>query len=103
MGAYKVISADSHVEEPAEVHDRLPHEYKTRAPHVETIDEHLYHIVEGMPPRLIEPPGRMTEEEKRKEFRGGEDIGFGANRGGGTDIALRLKDQEEDGISAEVI
>jgi len=90
MGDYKVISADSHVEEPAEVHDRLPSEYRARAPHVETIDGQLYHIVEGMPPRLIEPPGSMTEEEKRKEFRGGDNIGFGANRGGGTDIPLRL-------------
>ena len=102
MGDYKVISADSHVEELAEVHD-VPSEYRERAPHVETIDGQLYHIVEGMPPRLIEPPGRMTQEEKRKEFRSGDDIGFGANRGGGTDIPLRLKDQEEDGISSEVI
>ena len=42
MSDYKVISADSHSNEPAEIYERLPVEYRARAPHEETIDGKRY-------------------------------------------------------------
>ena len=56
MEAYRVISADSHLNEPQEVYDRLPPEYRTRAPRIEERDGERYIIVEGQGPARIEAP-----------------------------------------------
>ena len=103
MAEYKVISADSHAEEPEELYDRLPAEYRARRPRVEVVNGRKYFIVEGQPPQPLDTPNPLTEEDKRKEFRGGDEIGVGFNREGGTNIPLRLADLAEEGISAEII
>lgn len=103
MGGCKVISADSHAEEPNYLYDRLPTKYRHRAPRIETINDREYFIVEGQSPQPLDTPNPLTDEDRRKEFRLGDDVGVGWNREGGTNIPLRLADLDEDGISAEVI
>ena len=103
MAYDRIISADSHSEEPDELYDRLSPELRARRPHTEVINGRRYSIAEGRAPTPLELPGELTEEDKRREFRAGGDVGFGTNRAGGIDIPLRLADQEEDGISAEII
>ncbi len=104
MSELKIISADSHAEEPEYLHDRLPAEYWSRRPHTEELNGLEYFIIDGERPFRSQPPNPMTEEDKRREFRGGEDTGGGFLRSeGGVDIPSRLKDMEEDGVSGEVI
>ena len=103
MNEYKIISADSHAEEPDYLFERLPSEYWSRRPHTAEVNGALYFVVDGQPPFLAKSPNPMTEEDKRRGFRGGEDtLGF-LRREGGVNIPLRLKDMKEDGVSAEVI
>ena len=103
MAAYKVISADSHAEEPGTIYEKLPEELRHRKPHIEVVDGRRYQILDGQHPILLDTPNPLNETDLRKEFRGGEDVGVGVNREWGTDVDLRLKDQVEDGVSAEVI
>ena len=103
MADYKVISADSHAEEPGAIYERLPEELRHRKPHIEVVDGRRYQVLDGQHPILLDTPNPLNETDLRKEFRGGEDIGVGVNREWGTDVDLRLKDQVEDGVSAEVI
>lgn len=103
MADYKVISADSHAEEPGTIYEKLPEELRHRKPHIEVVDGRRYQILDGQHPILLDTPNPLNETDLRKEFRGGEDVGVGVNREWGTDVELRLKDQVEDGVSAEVI
>ena len=101
---YRIISADSHAEEPSELYERLPPEYRARAPHMEERDGGLYWIQEGQRPVRQDVAGsKLTEEDRRREFREGAGERGGWGREAGTDIPLRLADLEEDGVSAEVI
>ena len=50
MEHYPVISADSHSNEPEELYDRLPAQYRARAPHEEVIDGARFLVYEGRPP-----------------------------------------------------
>jgi predicted TIM-barrel fold metal-dependent hydrolase len=92
-----VISADSHVQEPPEVYgERLPKRLRHRAPRVEERDGKRYLIVDGKKPRRMDvAAAHENAEDKEREFRN--------DPTGGRDIALRLKDQERDGVVAEVI
>ena len=103
MADYKIISADSHAEEPGTIYEKLPEDLRHRKPHIEVVDGHRYQILDGQHPILLDTPNPLNETDLRKEFRGGEDVGVGVNREWGTDVELRLKDQAEDGVSAEVI
>ena len=103
MAEYKVISADSHLNEPQEVYDRLPAEYRARAPRIEVRDDQRYIIVEGQGPARIEAPNPLKEDDMNRYWRDNEEVGRVMHRAGGTDIPLRLTDQETDGVSAEVI
>ncbi len=99
----KIISADSHAEEPFYLHDRLPAEYRSRAPRAEERDGGVYMVQEGQRPVRQDIAGsKLTEEDKRREFRGGTEAS-GIGREAGTNIPLRLADLEEDGVEAEVI
>ena len=103
MADHSVISADSHLNEPMEVYDRLPAEYRARAPRLEVRDGKTFIIVEGQPPRPMEAPNPLTEDDMSRYWRDGEEVGRVFHRAGGIDIPLRLADQELDGVSAEVI
>ena len=102
MTKLTIISADSHVSEPRELIERLPPEYRARAPHVEERETGTYYIQEGQRPvRLDIAASKLTEEDKRREFRNEGNVAVGKDAG--VDIPLRLAHLEEDGISAEVI
>ena len=105
MSEYRIISADSHLNEPIELYERLPAEYRARAPHLVERDRRRLFMVEGQPPRPLEARSAISEDDMRRYWReeGDEDLGRVFHRAGGTDVELRLRDQEEDGIGAEVI
>lgn len=93
MPARRLISADSHVNEPPEMFgERLPAALRGRAPRVEEIDGIPSLLVEGMRPRKL-PKGRdvLTGEALERA------------QAGGWDPALRMRDQDRDGVSAEVV
>ena len=93
----KIISADSHVQEPKTLYlERVPAKYHHRLPRVEEREDGTYSIVEGRKPRRLDvAKARETEGDKVREFRDDEY--------GGRDIPRRLADQEKDGISGEII
>ena len=97
MPDQKVISADSHVQEPKTLYlERVPAKYHDRLPRVEERGDGTYSIIEGRKPRRLDiAQTREKEEDQLREFRGDES--------GGRDIPRRLADQEKDGISGEVI
>ena len=107
MPHYPVISANSHLNEPHEIYERLPERFRHRAPRVEERDGQRYLVVEGQWPFPIEAPNPISEDDKTRYWRDDgeteEDVGRVFHRAGGTDINLRLADQAKDGISAEVI
>ena len=88
-----VISSDSHVNEPAELWaERLPADLRQRAPHREQIDGVEYLVVEGARPRKM-AGGRLALDGEELE----------REQSGGWDPAFRLRDQERDGVTAEVV
>lgn len=105
MSAYKIISSDSHLNEPLEIYRRLPAPYRARAPRLEIRNGKRFMIVEGQPPRPLEAPNPLSEDDKRRYWREESEgeLGRVFHRAGGTDVELRLRDQELDGIAAEVI
>ena len=99
------ISADAHLNEPLELYERLPRGYQDRAPRVANIGGEPHMIVEGQPPRPLNAPNPLTEDDMQRYWREESDSELGRvfHRAGGTDVQLRLKDQDADGIRAEVI
>ena len=102
MADYRVISADSHVDEPEDLYDRLPPEYWERRPRVEKLDGVNWLVIDGQAVLPSEAPNPLTEEDKRREFRS-EGGTLNKGRYDGTDISRRLSDMDEDGVSGEVI
>jgi len=81
------ISTDSHVTEPIELYqDRVDAPYRDRSPRIETKDGWRTLFVEGLDPRKL-----MTASEREVAIVGGDDP------------AERFRDQERDGVVAEVI
>jgi len=105
MDNYPIFSADSHLNEPLDIYQRLPAAFRDRAPHVVTIDNEPHMIVEGQPPRPLVAPNPLNEDDKKRYWReeGDEQLGRVFHRAGGTDVAIRLQDQHTDGIRGEVI
>ncbi len=102
MADYKVISADSHVEDPDEIYDNLPSEYRDRRPQFQVIDGTTWLIVDGQAILHVEPANPLNEEDWRKGFRQQGDSKITAGNFG-IDIPKRLADINDDGVNAEVI
>jgi predicted TIM-barrel fold metal-dependent hydrolase len=107
MTQLKLISADSHVNEPGDLWvERIDKSFRERAPRI--VDNPpgqrpgAYLILEGMPPiHMAQGIGAgKTPEELPEFFRSStyKDV-----RPGGWDPAERLKDMDLDGVEAEVI
>ncbi len=108
--AQTVISADSHIIEPADLWtERIERAYRDQAPHIEheatmpdgSHEVGQFMVVEGAPPQRVAgfavanvDPEERAEANKR---------GYDQIRPGAWDPVERLKDQDIDGISAEVI
>jgi predicted TIM-barrel fold metal-dependent hydrolase len=93
MSALRLVSADSHVNEPPEMFgERLDARFRGRAPRVETVDGVESLVMEGMRPRKL-PKGRdvLTGEALERA------------QAGGWEPALRIRDQDRDGVSGEVV
>lgn len=93
MTALRLVSADSHVNEPPELFaERLPAGLRDRAPRVAEVDGVPCLVMEGMRPRKL-PRGReaLTGEALER------------SQAGGWEPALRIRDQERDGVAGEVI
>jgi predicted TIM-barrel fold metal-dependent hydrolase len=105
MAAERIVSADSHVIEPADVWTaRIDRRFADRAPRV--VNEWNgrvgdYFVFEGMTPlpiAVFAVAGINPKDFKKKMREGYSDV-----RPGGWDPVERIKDQERDGVAAEVI
>ena len=98
MAGLKAISADSHVQEAPELFEtRVPEEF---SPDFRTWrkgeDGAKYRVVEGRKKRRFDIAAEnINEDDMEREFR--------LDPSGGTDIPYRLKDQDRDGVTAEVL
>ena len=102
--AARVVSADSHVTEPADLWcERLDRAHRERAPRVVrdfARDRYLF-VAPGIRPFAVASgfgAGKRGDELKRHLHRGYE-----AARPGGWDPAARLVDQDLDGVACEVL
>ena len=97
MPEQRILSADSHVQEPPELYaERLPARYRDRAPRIVERDGERYHVVEGKKPRRLDiAKTRETEDDQSREFR--------HDPSGGRDIDRRRADLARDGVDAEII
>jgi predicted TIM-barrel fold metal-dependent hydrolase len=100
-----IISADSHVFEPADLwHDRLDARFKDRAPRIipgYQGQSGSYFVAEGIAPyRISKIAALAVKPEDLPKF---DDASMKDLRMGGWDPSARLRDQDQDGLSAEVI
>ena len=106
MPDYKMISADSHVSEPTDLWvERIDKAYRERAPRLELNPPGLtgaYFIYEGYPPHSLTVglAAGKSPEELAEFLKTGS---YADARPGGWDPAERLKDNEIDGVEADVI
>jgi predicted TIM-barrel fold metal-dependent hydrolase len=109
MAAKYVISADSHMMEPANLWvERLDAKYKDEAPRVVKSDNKgdFLFVAPGIPSFPVAggfAAGRSGQELKDFLSEAGQDKGYEAARPSGWDPAERLKDQDIDGVHAEVL
>ena len=95
-----VISADSHVNVPIQDWaDRLPAQYKSRAPKLESTSEGDFVVFEGKRSPLQGLSAMAGRDPKDYSER----IRQTNARPGGWDPSERIKDQEIDGVSAEIL
>jgi len=93
MPTARLISADSHVNEPPEMfRERLPRGLRDRAPRVEVVDGVECLVMEGMRPRKM-PRGREALSGEALERA----------QAGGWEPSLRMRDQDRDGVAGEVV
>jgi predicted TIM-barrel fold metal-dependent hydrolase len=101
--SYPIISADSHITEPANTYvDHIESRWKDRAPRMERRDGMGdVFVVDGMakpvPMGLVAAAGKPAEEIRLTG------VLFEQMHRGGWDPDARLADQDRDGVSAEVI
>ena len=78
---------------------------RDRAPHLEIRDGVRHLVFEGQIPFPIEAPNQLKPDDKQRYWRdeGDEEVGRVHHRAGGTDVSKRMRDQDSDGVSAEVI
>ncbi len=101
----RVISADSHMMEPPDLwRERLDNKYKDRAPQV--IQGHegkkgYFFVVEGIKPFPV--AGGFAAGNKPEDLPKAWEKGYEGARPSGWDPVERLKDQDIDGVEAEVL
>jgi predicted TIM-barrel fold metal-dependent hydrolase len=106
MATYRLISADSHVNEPPDLwHTRVDKQYRDRAPRL-ALDipgkEGAYFLYEGYAPHPIGIGfGAGKSPEELKTFL--TQATYADARPGGWDPAERMKDNEIDGVDADVL
>ena len=115
---FKLISADSHVNEPPAAWARVQKEYGERAPKVVKdppgVPKGIWLLIDGLPPvglshyskgLAVSKNKGISEVEQEKHFatiRFNENFRY-EDYPGGWEPSARLKDQEVDGIEAETL
>jgi predicted TIM-barrel fold metal-dependent hydrolase len=98
----RIVSADSHMLEPPDLWTtRLEKKFRDQAPHVEDNEKGSYFVAPGLKPSPVSlgfGAGRSGQELK-EHFK----KGFKAAPPGGWDPVARVKDQDIDGVMAEVL
>jgi predicted TIM-barrel fold metal-dependent hydrolase len=101
MAAYTVVSADSHVSEPGNLWlERMPAQFKDRAPRLVRKENGDWFECEGLRPS---PVALGINAGKRFEEYKPTGMTYEDGRAGGWDPHARIKDQEIDGVEAEVL
>jgi predicted TIM-barrel fold metal-dependent hydrolase len=118
MPDFKLISADSHVNEPPAAWERVQKEYGERAPKVVRnppgVPKGIWLIIEGLPPvglshyskgLVVDKTKGISAVDEEKHFK---TISFNEtfryeDYPGGWEPTARLKDQDTDGVGAEVL
>ena len=118
MPEFELISADSHVNEPPEAWARVQKEYSDRAPRVAKdppgVPKGTWLLIDALPPvglshyskgMVVSKNQGISEVEQEKHF---ETIRFNENfryedYPGGWEPAARLRDQDVDGVQAEIL
>lgn len=118
MPEFELISADSHVNEPPEAWVRVQKEYGDRAPRVVKdppgVPKGTWLLIDGLPPvglshyskgLVVSKNQGISEVEQEKHF---QTIRFNENfryedYPGGWEPAARLRDQDVDGVQAEIL
>jgi len=118
MPDFKLISADSHVNEPPAAWERVQKEYGERAPKVVKdpagVPKGIWLLIDGLPPVGLSHYSQglavgknrgISEVEQKKHF---ETIRFNEafryeDYPGGWEPGARLKDQDTDGVEAEIL
>ena len=118
MPEFELISADSHVNEPPEAWARVQKEYSDRAPRVAKdppgVPKGTWLLIDGLPPvglshyskgLVVGKNHGISEVEQEKHL---ETIRFNENfryedYPGGWEPAARLRDQDIDGVAAEIL
>jgi predicted TIM-barrel fold metal-dependent hydrolase len=103
MQEYTFVSADSHMIEPPTLWtERLDRKFRDSAPHVEETEKGSYFVAPGIQPSRVSlgfaagRSGKELEEYFKKS-------GYAEARPSGWDPAERVKDQDVDGVAAEVL
>lgn len=104
MANLRVVSADSHMMEPADLwQTRLDNKYRDRAPKVVQNPKKpgLIFVAEGIDPFPV--AGGFGAGRSGEELKDHLSKGYEAARPSGWDPVERIKDQEIDGVEAEVL
>jgi predicted TIM-barrel fold metal-dependent hydrolase len=100
-GEYRLVSADSHVNEPPDLWtSRVPARFRDRAPRMERFEKGDGWVLEGSPEPI--PFGRNACAGLGP-YEGDPWIAWDDVRPGGWDPAARLREQDVDGVDAEVM
>ena len=102
----RLLSADSHVMEPRDLWEkRIDAKWRNKAPRIEMLDESGdYIVIDGMRPRPLAFEGPMADlKAQGMEIPVPKGYRYEQNRPGSWDPNERLKDQDLDGVSGEVI
>ncbi len=118
MPDFKLISADSHVNEPPAAWERVQKEYGERAPRVVKdppgVPKGIWLLIDGLPPVGLSHYSKVSSSKKLKaslkSIKRNISKPFALTRRFATKIipaagnrAARLKDQDTDGVDAEVL
>ena len=118
MPEFKLISADSHVNEPPAAWERVQKQYGDRAPKVVKdppgVPKGIWLVIDRIPPiglshyskgQVVGKDKGISEVEQEKHFqtiRFNEQFRY-EDYPGGWEPAARIKDQDADGVEAEII
>ena len=102
----RLLSADSHIVEPADLWlTRMDKKWRDKAPRIEALDESGdYIVIDGLRPRPLAFEGPMQDlKAQGMDIPAPKGFRYADNRPGSWDPHERLKDQDMDGVSGEVI